>query len=75
MSEKRKKNKNWIVTDDDGRVTEWDQVIVAILMDLRDELQKLNNLLGCSNFIQIPHTLAAIKRNTTKKRKKRAKAA
>ena len=41
----------------------------ALLMDLRDELKKLNALLCCHNFIEIPHTLKAIKRNTAKKRR------
>jgi hypothetical protein len=39
-------------------------------MDIRDELQKLNALLHCSNFRNIPAKLERIARNTTKKKKK-----
>ena len=46
-------------------------VFVALLMDIRDELQRLNALLHCENFTQIPKTLNRIVVNTTKK--KRAK--
>lgn len=34
----------------------------ALLMDIRDELQKLNSLLHCSNFTGIPTTLRSIRR-------------
>ncbi len=36
-------------------------------MDIRDELKKLNNLLGCSRFIRIPTTLEEISANTKKR--------
>jgi len=36
-------------------------------MDLRDELKSLNAVLHCSSFLDIPHKLEVIKRNTTKK--------
>lgn len=39
-------------------------------MDIRDELQKLNALLGCHNFTAIPNVLRGIRRNTAKPRKK-----
>jgi hypothetical protein len=50
-------------------------------MDLRDELKlmraelvRLNGLLHCANFVGIPATLRAIRRNTTKKRRPSLKA-
>lgn len=49
----------------------WAYVNLQVLMDIRDELKRLNGLLHCSNFTAIPHTLAAIKRNTTKKKRVR----
>lgn len=49
-----------------------DQVTQAILMDIRRELKKLNSLLGCRNFTEIPTTLRAIRRNTTKPRKRKS---
>ncbi len=42
---------------------------MALLMDIRDELKKLNALFHCPNFTAIPQNLNAIRRNTTKKRK------
>ena len=71
MADTRRKDRTWIVTDDStgARVGTWDQVQVALLMDLRDELKKLNALLHCHNFVAIPQKLDAIKRNTTKKKR------
>lgn len=51
----------------------WDHVQVAVLMDLRDELQKLNRLLACPNFVAIPQILRDIKKNTTKRKRKPSK--
>jgi hypothetical protein len=42
---------------------------LAVLMDLRDELKRLNGLLHCSNFLAIPARLEAIRINTRKKRR------
>lgn len=50
----------------------WDSVHAAILMDIRGELQKLNRLLHCSNFIQMPRNIKAIRANTAKKRKRKS---
>lgn len=50
-----------------------EQAQLSVLMDIRDELQKLNALLHCPNFTGIPHALSAIKKNTTKKRATRRK--
>jgi hypothetical protein len=55
----------------EGRARSWNEVHTAVLMDIRDELKRLNRLLHCSNFIGIPHTLTAIRQNTTKKRRVR----
>lgn len=52
----------------------WEYVPIAVLMDIRDELQTLNRLLGCRNFTGIPAVLRAIQRNTHKPaRKSKAK--
>jgi hypothetical protein len=61
----------WTVADKDGQVPTWERVGIAVLMDIRDELQTLNRLLACPNFLGIPHTLTRIARNTTKKKAKR----
>jgi len=71
----RPKNVDWrLWKRDDGFTPEWIQL--AILMDIRDELQRLNNLLLCPNFQMIPSMLRRIQANTSKsKRKLKSKAA
>ncbi len=69
MSDRRKKDIDWTVAEEDGRVPTWERVIVAVLMDVRDELKRLNTLLYCHNFTGIPQTLRAIRKNTTKKKR------
>ena len=65
----RKKDVNWNLPE---KAETWEQVQVALLMDLRDELKRLNNLLGCPNFIAVPEILRGIRRKLpTRRRKKR----
>jgi hypothetical protein len=66
----RYKNAEWNVPE---KPMTWVEVNTAILMDIRDELQQLNRLLACPNFIGIPRTLRAIDRKLAKKRKPKAK--
>jgi hypothetical protein len=54
-----------------GHIAHWEALNVAVLMDIRDELKKLNALLHCQNFTAIPHTLKTIARNTTKPKPKK----
>lgn len=68
----QRSNRNWFVNDDNGEVTTWDQVSVAVLMDIRHELQRLNNVFQCANFLAIPAKLDRIDTNTRKKRRRRA---
>jgi histidinol phosphatase-like enzyme len=75
----RHKDSNWNLpegTPRPGNVTEhsWESIHAALLMDIRDELKRLNNLLHCPNFQQIPFKLDAIRCNTAKPRKQKAKA-
>lgn len=51
----------------------WEQVGIIVLMDIRDELKRLNTLLCCPNFTRILATLDAIKTNTKKRQKKTVK--
>lgn len=44
---------------------------LSVLMDIRHELRRLNNVLACPNFLAIPSKLDCIVRNTTKPRRKR----
>jgi len=73
MADRRKRNVNWWVAEEDGTVPSWDRAAVAVLMDIRDELQILNRLLACPNFTGIPETLRTIARHTKRKKKPRLK--
>lgn len=69
--DRRKKDVNWvIVSHDDGSVSR-DQVLIALLMDVRDELKRINRALYCENFLDVPHLLRMIRANTAKPRKPR----
>lgn len=68
MSDTRHKNVDWrIPNNSDGTVAHRDAEL-AVLMDIRDELQTLNGTLRCPNFLAIPAKLDAIRRNTAKPR-------
>ena len=58
MPDTRKKNWNWMLPEGDVR---WEHVRVALLMDIRDELQALNKLFGCYNLTSLPQQLRDIK--------------
>lgn len=49
---------------------DWQMVIQIRILR---ELEELNRLLACPNFTGIPQTLRAIKKNTTKPRKRKTK--
>jgi hypothetical protein len=70
MTDRRQKNANWNVNSSDGMQT-WDGAQLAVLMDIRDELQALRRRADCYETLQIPALLRAIKRNTTKPRKRK----
>ena len=63
----RHKDTDWNLPE--GRIDSWDQAGIAVLMDIRDELQSLNALLHCQRFVGIPTTLASIRRAMPAKRK------
>ena len=58
----------------DGNDFTWEQVVVEVLMDVRKELQRLNSVLQCPNFIAVPSKLDRIEKNTRKRRKSPVKA-
>lgn len=64
-------NSTWTIRAADQTGASWEGAQLAVLMDLRDELQKLNRLLGCDRFVGIPSVLAQIARQTKKKKKQR----
>lgn len=71
--DRRRKNEQWSPANTDGTIT-WERVDTALLMDIRDELQTLNRIFQCQNFLEIPRVLRAIRRNTAKPRKRKQKA-
>ena len=64
-------NVDWTIAEADGTVPSWERAGIAVLMDIRQELRRLNSLLACPNFISIPNTLRQIRRNTTRKTRKK----
>lgn len=66
MEKSRHKNVQWIFDESPT----WAQVHVAVLMDIRDELQQLNRTLACPNTQAIPRYLREIICNTTKKKRR-----
>lgn len=72
MNDRRFKDRDWALpVNVSGNIETWDAVKLALLMDIRDELRTLTGIFRCPNFLAIPKTLHAIKRNTSKKRKVR----
>jgi len=81
--DRRKKNADWLVYDKNGncwQTAQYGSIQVALLMDIRDELQKLNRVFECRNFLSIPDTLMSIRanaiviaKNTKKAKRKRKK--
>lgn len=67
------RNMEWDIHINDDGTWPSEKVTIALLVDLRAELRRLNTLLHCSNFIDIPHKLERIKRNTTKRKNPVAK--
>jgi hypothetical protein len=60
----RFKDLEWSLPGDDstaGVSVPSDVVHSALLMDIRDELRRLNRLLGCTNFLDVPRTLRDIR--------------
>lgn len=66
----RHKDANWTVSD---APTSWDEAMVAVLMDIRDELKAMNTklrVLQCPGFLAMPRKLDRIGRNTERRKKR-----
>lgn len=71
MTTKRFKDTEWgIPIGPNGCVSSIEGAQLAVMMDIRDELKRLNRLLHCQNFLLIPAKLDGIRRNTTRKPRK-----
>lgn len=53
----RKKNAQWLLNVDANNKVSTDDAQLAVLMDIRDELQQINRMLGCH---RIPKALDAV---------------
>lgn len=60
----------WELPETNGKLTDWQKVEIAVLMDIRDELKMLNRLLHCSNFTGMPAQLRTISRHVARIPKK-----
>jgi len=68
----RHKDRDWTLpTKANGRLESWEYVSIAVLMDIRDELKKLNTLLHCGNFTGLPWDIKKIRQRVCR-RKRRA---
>lgn len=62
------RNINWkLIKNSDGSFSQQDAAL-GVLMDIRYELKKLNALLDCQNFKNIPRKLDRISANTFKRK-------
>jgi hypothetical protein len=66
----RHKDADWNFPE---KVANWEQAGVAVLMDIRAELKRINQTLGCPGFQAIPRKLDAIERNTRKPKRRKTK--
>lgn len=71
MADYRQKDALWKIIPDVNNCCSWEQIQAAILMDIRDELKRMNGIFHCPNAIDIPNILRRIDRNTKKPRKKK----
>jgi len=72
MTNTRHKDANWNLRPALDNTLTWPQIHTALLMDIRDELKRLNSLLYCHNFTDIPNQLRLIRLNTKKPKRKKA---
>lgn len=76
MPDTRQKDCKWSIDINAGG---YSAAHLAVLMDIRDELKvqtveltKMNSILHCSNFLEIPQILRKIRGNTAKPRASKA---
>lgn len=63
---------NWTIKGRDDERASFDGAQLAVLMDIREELQAIRRRLECSSTLQIPRYLADIRSNTTKRKRKKS---
>lgn len=70
--DRRRRNVEWNLSDGNNHLHSQLSYLYmhsALLMDIRDELKRLNALLHCHNFIGMPATLRTISRKIPARRK------
>ena len=68
----RLKDIDWNMHDSANKgPKDYSTIYVNVLMDIRDELKRINTRLDCHETLKIPRYLRRIATNTTKKRKKK----
>lgn len=70
MSNNRYKNTDWNLGEISPKGWTDIQGTVAVLMDIRDELQTLNAVFRCGSFLRIPRILGEIESNTRRRKRK-----
>ena len=74
MTEPMTSDKDWPITDAHGHVPTWERVGIAVLMDIRRELRRLNAAMYGENFLAVPHHPRRIARNPEKRPAQKRKA-
>ena len=64
---------NWNIDPESNGKYSHEGARLSVLMDIRDELKKLNAVFACGNFQSIPWKLEKIIKNTTKRKPGRPK--
>lgn len=66
MADQRGRNLRWTPLDEQGTAPTWERAGIAILMDIRDELQFISGVLRCSRFQSLPYAVARVARYTSR---------
>jgi hypothetical protein len=53
---------DWSCVNDDGGVSTWENVQVILLQEIRDQLVKMNHVIQCHNFQDLPRRVQQINR-------------
>lgn len=65
----RLKDNDWTVPKPASGGYSFEAASLTVLLDLRDELKKLNRVFACSNFLSIPRSLRSINRQIKAQRR------
>lgn len=72
MGRSRSANVEWDLASDQGLHLDslmYQHIQCQLLMDIRQDLRDVKNVVGCHNFIDVPNILRGVRRNTAKPRK------